>query len=95
MGKGLYCSHVANDVYATVYKCCFCAQTLMHVKKQKKLKTLFPDEPLAYVGLQILEPLPKKKQNSQFFVVMKDLYTNLTKAVPAPKTNTTTVAPSF
>lgn len=45
--------------------------------------------------MDILGPLPKTKQGSQFVVVMSDGHTKLAKSVPTMKTNSTAVAGIF
>lgn len=44
------------------------------------------------MGINILGPLPKTTQGTQFVVVMTDRYTKLTKATPTTKMSATTVA---
>lgn len=50
---------------------------------------------MRYVGIDILGPLRKSKQDNQFVVVMTDRYTNLTKPIQTTNTNANTVARIF
>lgn len=67
--------------------------TELYVRKvPKAAKAVFLIGPLAYVGMDILGPLPKAKQDNKFIVLMTGRCTKLTRALPATERNATTVA---
>lgn len=55
----------------------------------QQLIHFFADAPIEFIGMDILEPLPKIKQDDQFVVVMTDRYTQLTKSSLPLKIDTT------
>lgn len=83
----LCCPHMANAVYATLCDSHFCAENRTHGKIQRQLELFLLKGLLEYMGMDILETLPKTERGSQFVIVIIDRCTKLTEAVPSTKTN--------
>lgn len=92
MRTQIHWPHVANDAYATVDDCTSCARNRHIAKTQRKLRLFSATEPLEFVAIDILGPLPKTANGNQYIIVMTDRFSKLTKALPTAKTTATTVA---
>lgn len=68
--KEYYWMPMANDVYRTVKDCCECAQN-KPLNKQRRLIQLFPaSDPLEFVEIHTLGPLPKTLHGNQYVLVV-------------------------
>jgi hypothetical protein len=73
---------MANDVANTVKNCPVCAKNRIHERKRTSFLKLFPaTEPLKFVSLDILGPLPKTEHGNRFLLVTTDLFSKLTRTV--------------
>lgn len=68
MWNFLYQPHMANDVYVTVCDCISYAQNRAR-RRKRHLKLIFPGNVFKYVGMDIIRPLLKTREGTQFFVV--------------------------
>lgn len=55
---------MTNNVYATVRDCHSRAQNRLHGKKQREQEVFFPDGPIEYVGMDIVQHLPETSTQS-------------------------------
>lgn len=72
---------MASHSYTTAAYCQFCAAqgTKTHCQK---LPRMFPaSEPIAFLAMDILDPLPNTRSDNQHVVVLTDEYKNLTMAI--------------
>lgn len=86
---------MANDVYRTVCDCHWCAEKRGTTKRKRKMRLFTPNEPLQFVAINILGPLPKKETGNKHVVVVTDRFCRLTNATQMTKTTVTTVAAIF
>jgi RNase H-like domain found in reverse transcriptase/Integrase zinc binding domain/Integrase core domain len=75
--------HMASDVANTVNNCTVCAKNRISERKRTSFLKLFPaSEPLEYIAVDILGPLPKTEHGNQFLLVITDRFSKLTRTVP-------------
>lgn len=88
--------HMASDVANTVRNCTVCAKNRISERKRTSFLKLFPaSEPLEYVAVDILGPLPKTEHGNRFLLVMTDRFSKLTRTVPLRSISAFTVAKAF
>jgi hypothetical protein len=84
------------DVTRLVNTCHHCIQESTRLKKRKQGVTLFPaSEPLEFVAIDLLGPLPKSPRGNQFLMVMCDRFSKLVRTVPLRSINSLAVAQAF
>jgi hypothetical protein len=84
------------DVYQIVTQCSHCAREAALLRKRKQHVTLFPaQEPLEYLAIDILGPLPKAPRGNQFILVVCDRFTKLVRTIPLRKITYLAVAQAF
>lgn len=64
-------------------------------KRQRRLQLLAAGGPLKLATMDILQPLPKKLNGSQFMLVVTDRYWKLTRAVQMSKMTASHIASLF
>lgn len=76
MKRELYWSQMTSEVYTTVGDCRICLINRAGLKKERHLKRFPASEPLEFVAMDILSPLPKKTNGngSPFIVLITDRY---------------------
>ena len=84
------------DVYQTVKKCSHCAREAGLLRKRKQHVSLFPaHEPLEFLAIDILGPLPKTPRGNQFILVVCDRFTKLVRTIPLRTITSLAVAQAF
>jgi hypothetical protein len=74
---------MAAEVAETVKQCAVCPNNRIRERKRTSFLKLFPAaEPLAYVSIDILGPLPKTEHGNVFLLFITDLFSKLTRIVP-------------
>lgn len=73
-------SCMTNYVNATVCGCQVGAKNRRTTKRQQKMRLFPPIEPLQFVPIYIIGPLPKTSSDSQLIMVMRETFSKLTKA---------------
>jgi Integrase core domain/Integrase zinc binding domain/Chromo (CHRromatin Organisation MOdifier) domain len=87
---------MAADVAETVKQCAVCAKNRIKERKRTSFLKLFPAaEPLEYVSLDILGPLPKTEHGNRFLLVITDRFSKLTRTVPLRVISALAVAKAF
>jgi Integrase zinc binding domain len=87
---------MSADVAETVRQCAVCAKNSIHERKRTSFPKLFPaSEPLEYVSLDILGPLPKTEHGNRFLLVITDRFSKLTRTVPLRNISAFVVENSF
>lgn len=86
---------MASNVYKIVSNCRSCAKTSTTFKHKRHLQLFFSTEPLEFVTMDILGPVHKTIKGKQHVVIITDWCSKLKRAVPTPRTTTTTVACIF
>jgi hypothetical protein len=87
---------MATDVAKTVNNCAVCAKNRIHERKRASFLKLFPaTEPLEFVSLDILGPLPKTEHGNIFLLVITDRFSKLTRTVPLRTISAFVVAKAF
>jgi IS30 family transposase len=87
---------MSADVAETVRQCAVCAKNRIHERKRTSFLKLFPaSEPLEYVSLDILGPLPKTEHGNRFLLVITDRFSKLTRTVPLRTISAFVVAQAF
>lgn len=83
---------MANDVDTTVRDCCDCVWKKPSERRKSRLKVFPASDLLGFVLMDILAPLPETSNGNQFFLVVKDRQSKVTRAVPTCKTAAVHVA---
>jgi hypothetical protein len=87
---------MAADVAETFKQCAVCAKNRIRERKRTSFHKLFPAaEPLEYVSLDILGPLPKTEHGNRFLLIITDRFSKLTRTVPLRVIPALAVAKAF
>jgi Chromo (CHRromatin Organisation MOdifier) domain len=87
---------MAADVAENVKQCSVCAKNRIKERKRTSFLKLLPAaEPLEYVSLDILGPLPKTEHENMFLIVITDRFSMLTRTVPLRVISALAVAKDF
>jgi transposase InsO family protein len=87
---------MSADVSETVRECVTCAKNRVKERNRTSFLKLFPaSEPLEYVSIDILGPLPKTDHGNRFLLVLTDRFSKLTRTVPLRTTSAFVVAKAF
>jgi hypothetical protein len=87
---------MAADVAETVKQCALCAKNRIRERKRTSfLKLFLAVEPLKYVSLDILGPLPKTEHENRFLLIITDRFSKLTRTVPLRVISALAVAKAF
>jgi Integrase zinc binding domain len=85
-----------NDVEETVRQCTPCAKNRVQERKRVSMMKLFPaNEPIEFVPINILGPLPKTVHGNRFLLVISDRFSKLTRTTPMRTTTALAVAKAF
>jgi RNase H-like domain found in reverse transcriptase/Reverse transcriptase (RNA-dependent DNA polymerase)/Integrase zinc binding domain/Integrase core domain/Chromo (CHRromatin Organisation MOdifier) domain/Retroviral aspartyl protease len=88
--------NMSTDISETVRRCVTCAKNRISERKRTSFLKLFPaSEPLEYVSLDILGPLPKTEHGNRFLLVITDRFSKLTRTVPLRTITAFVVAKAF
>lgn len=87
--------YMANDVYNAVDQCSSCARNRNRNQHKQPLQLFSPTQPLHFVAMNILCPLPKTTNGNQYVTVIKNSSSKRTWATPSPKTTSTHFANIF
>jgi hypothetical protein len=84
------------DVAETVKQCAVCAKNRIQERKRTSFLKLFPAaEPLEYISLDILGPLPKTEHGNRLMLIITDRFSKLTRTVPLRVISALAVAKAF
>ena len=84
------------DVFNTVRQCAKCAKERLSLGKHARFLKLFPaQQPLQFVAIDILGPLPRTKSGHKYLVVISDRYSKFVRTVPLKKITAWNVAKAF
>ena len=87
---------MANDAFSTVRNCASCAAARRALVRHQKDLKLFPAaEPLDFVAMDLLGPLPKTAHGNRHVLVMTDQFTKLTRRILLRTTTASVVANAF
>jgi hypothetical protein len=87
---------MAEDIYQFVANCPSCAKSrLKRNRRTNYLKLLPPSQPLEFIYLDILGPLPVTKSGNKYLVVFGDCYSKAMRVVAVPNITTETLARAF
>jgi Integrase core domain len=87
---------MVSDVYQVVAQCDQRLQERLALRRSQGDMTLFPaHEPLDYVALDILGPLPRTKKGNHYLIVIADRFPKLVRTVPLSRITAPTVAWAF
>jgi transposase InsO family protein len=91
-----YWPRMVSDVYQVVAQCDQCLQERLALRRPQGDMTLFPaHEPLDYVAIDILGPLPRTKKGNQYLLVIADRFSKLVRTVPLSRITAAIVAWAF
>jgi hypothetical protein len=91
-----YWPGLSMDVYQTVKQCSHCAREAGLLRKRKQHVSLFPaQEPLEFLAIDILGPLPKTPHGNQFILIVCDRFTKLVRNIPLRTITSLAVAQAF
>lgn len=82
------------DVYTTVKIATSAAETSRRINANA-IQLFLSSRSLAFVVMDILEPLPEMLHGNQFVLLMTDCYSELTRSVPSSKTMALHIALHF
>ena len=87
---------MANDVFSVSRDCLSCAAARGTRYKVQKHMKLFPaTDPLEFLAMDLLGPLPRTHQGNEYVLVITDLFTKLCRSVPLRNTKAVTVGTLF
>jgi hypothetical protein len=96
MRRSFFWPKMAQDVAETVRECATCAKNIIKERARTSFLKLFPaSEPLEYVSMDILGPLPKTQHGNRFLLVIKYHFSKLTRTVPLRTISALEVAKAF
>jgi Integrase core domain len=85
-----------KDVEETVRQCTPCAKNRVQERKRVSMIKLFhANEPLEFVAIDVLGPLPKTVHGNRFLLVISDRFSKLTRTIPMRTTTALAVAKAF
>lgn len=93
--QSMYWPQIADNVYATVKDCLFCAQNRQTTRWQRKLRLFFPAGSLEFLAIDILGPLQQTMTDNRYIEVMTNRFPKLTKAITTSKITTIVLATIF
>ena len=94
--RSYYWPNMAGEVQDYVAKCQSCLRTKGTQYRSRRELRLFPaTEPLSFVALDLLGPLPKSKSGHEHVLVITDRFTKFTRAIPLKSTTSQTVTDAF
>jgi hypothetical protein len=84
---------MAKDIYLFVANCPSCAKSrLKRNHRTNYLKLFPPSQPLEFISLDILDPLPVTKSGNKYLVVFGDRYSKAMRVVAVPNITAETLA---
>ena len=96
MRQRYFWRNMYKDVEETIRQCTPCAKNRVQERKRVSLMKLFPaNEPLEFVAIDILGPLPKTAHGNRFLLVISDRFSKLTRTIPMRTTTALAVAKAF
>ena len=96
MRQQFFWPSMAADIRNVSRNCHACAKERVKLRSHQAPMKLFPaTEPLEFVAIDILGPLPKAKDGSRYLLVMTDRFSKLTRAVPLKSISALKVAQAF
>jgi hypothetical protein len=88
--------NVYKDFEETVRQCAQCSQNRVQEQRKVIIMNLIPaNEPLAFVAIDILGPLPKTVHGNRFLLVISYRFSKLTRTIPMRTTTASAVAEAF
>jgi Integrase zinc binding domain/Integrase core domain len=91
--KSFYWLTMAKDIYQIVANCPSCAKSrLKRNRRTNYLKLFPPSQPLEFISLDILGPLPVTKSGNKYLVVFGDRYSKAMRVVAVTNITTETLA---
>lgn len=96
MRKYYFWRNMYRAIEDTVRGCEHCARNNVQERTRVNHMKLFPaNEPLEFVAIDILGPLPKTAHGNRFLLVISDRFSKLTRTVPMRTTTALAVAKAF
>ena len=96
MRRRFYWRNMYKEVEETVRHCTVCSKNRVTERKRTSFLKLFPaSEPLDFVAMDILGPLPKTEHGNRFLLVISDRFSKLTRTVPLRTITALGVAKAF
>lgn len=89
------CPHMVTDVCNLVNNCNQFPHMGTKFKHRQQLELLPPADPLEFVAIDILGPLPRIKSENKLGVLLTDRYSKITRAIPKAKIISMLVARTF
>jgi hypothetical protein len=87
---------MAIDIYQFVANCPSCAKSRLKTNRRTNcLKLSPPSQPLVFISLDILGPLPVTKSGNKYLVVFGDRYSKAMRVAAVPNITTETLARAF
>jgi hypothetical protein len=87
---------MCKEVEETVRHCTVCAKNRVTERKGTSFIKLFPArDPLEFVAMDILGPLPKTEHGNRFLLVISDRFSKLNRTVPLRAITALGVAKAF
>ena len=94
--RTFYWPSMAMDVYNNVRHCTSCAKERISLRKHASYLSLFPAQnPLEFVAIDILGPLPRTSNGNRYHLVITDRFSKIGQTIPLRKTTAETVARAF
>ena len=94
--RTFYWPSMALDVFHTVRQCSACAKERVSLRRHARFLKLFPaKQPLEFVSIDILGPLPRSQSGNKYLLVISDRYSKYTKTVLLRSISSWTVAKAF
>jgi Integrase zinc binding domain len=96
MRKRYFWKNMYREIEDAVRSCEQCARNNVQERTRVNKIKLFPaHEPLEFVAIDILGPLPKTAHGNRFLLVISDRFSKLTRTIPMKTTTALAVAKAF
>lgn len=87
--------HMTNNVYTTASSCNKGAHNGTSLKLKRGLQLFPASDPIEFVAIEILGPLPRMVNENQYVIIMTDRNTKFTRVMKSSKTSSPHVANVF
>ena len=94
--RSYYWPNMAGDIQDYVAKCTSCAKTKeTQYRAPRELHLFTASEPLSFIALDLLSPLPKSQNGHEHVLIMTDRFTKFTRTIPLKSTTSECVTDTF
>lgn len=94
--RTFYWPQMASDDTATVRSSISCTKNIVRFRKiTNRLQSFQVTDPLSSVWIDIMEPLTKSLKGNRFLIVICDLFTYLSQAIPLQRIDSLSIAIEF